>query len=554
MVKTIDANKPTMDSAIAGSTPNRIDLIFSEDLNGGTVVAADFTVTNFTVSTASETSPGVVTLTLTATFSGIEEIEIAGSVSDTAGNAQTSGSVFFTLLEEGVTADVAVGAAGTASFSFTEVEQDEEETLALAVTLPPAVAGDISVTTQVEDDLEDGVDLATAVEIVAPCTNTCEISFTVVNSILTAAGLDPNTANIYHDSDEDDSIQRDEDIVTARDTTTITGSTIFTGNADFVSKFAVGGPKALAAGGGGGFAPSLSGRYFEESDKSPLEINGIEYDLPKFENIVEKQTVKTGEPVKFKFILFENSGGENVQHFEFLLNLTEKSREYSNSDTYIIYDKEPSILWSPTNQQESDFTVTVTDPNGLFENVEFDIESGDDESIDRFEAVIDMSITFAEAMPESDIYLRMWDAEKNSRDVIIKNVIEVLGEEKAPLPFEVEGTEELIIAKTVSVPEWIKNSAGWWSVNQINDETFVKGIEFLIQEQIIDIPYEENVSMDPEEKEKNKFDWTKETEAKVIQIPDWVKNSAGWWSEGLLSDEEFINAIKFLIEEETIMI
>jgi len=157
-------------------------------------------------------------------------------------------------------------------------------------------------------------------------------------------------------------------------------------------------------------------------------------------------------------------------------------------------------------------------------------------------------------MPESDIYLRMWDAEKNSRDVIIKNVIEVLGEEKAPLPFEVEGTEELIIAKTVSVPEWIKNSAGQWSEDQINDETFVKGIEFLIQEQIIDIPYEANVSIDPEEKEKNKFDWTKETEAKVIQIPDWVKNSAGWWSEGLLSDEEFINAIKFLIEEETIMI
>ena len=59
------------------------------------------------------------------------------------------------------------------------------------------------------------------------------------------------------------------------------------------------------------------------------------------------------------------------------------------------------------------------------------------------------------------------------------------------------------------------------------------------------------INADAEEKQENKFE---EIEDKVIQIPDWVKNNAGWWAEGLLSDEEFINAIKFLIEEETIMI
>ena len=32
------------------------------------------------------------------------------------------------------------------------------------------------------------------------------------------------------------------------------------------------------------------------------------------------------------------------------------------------------------------------------------------------------------------------------------------------------------------------------------------------------------------------------------EIPDWVKNNAGWWAEGLISDDDFINGIQFLIK------
>ena len=31
-------------------------------------------------------------------------------------------------------------------------------------------------------------------------------------------------------------------------------------------------------------------------------------------------------------------------------------------------------------------------------------------------------------------------------------------------------------------------------------------------------------------------------------IPDWVRNTAGWWSDNLIPDSEFINAMKYLIE------
>jgi len=31
------------------------------------------------------------------------------------------------------------------------------------------------------------------------------------------------------------------------------------------------------------------------------------------------------------------------------------------------------------------------------------------------------------------------------------------------------------------------------------------------------------------------------------EIPDWVKNTATWWADGLISDQEFANAVKFLV-------
>jgi len=37
-------------------------------------------------------------------------------------------------------------------------------------------------------------------------------------------------------------------------------------------------------------------------------------------------------------------------------------------------------------------------------------------------------------------------------------------------------------------------------------------------------------------------------------IPPWIKNNAGWWADGLLSDQEFSNALKFLVTSDIIQI
>jgi len=48
--------------------------------------------------------------------------------------------------------------------------------------------------------------------------------------------------------------------------------------------------------------------------------------------------------------------------------------------------------------------------------------------------------------------------------------------------------EQSTAAKKMNVPGWIKNNAGWWANNQITDEDFVLGIEFLIKEGTMKVP------------------------------------------------------------------
>jgi len=39
-----------------------------------------------------------------------------------------------------------------------------------------------------------------------------------------------------------------------------------------------------------------------------------------------------------------------------------------------------------------------------------------------------------------------------------------------------------------------------------------------------------------------------------IVLPVWVKNNAAWWADDLVSDQEFVQAIEWLIENEIVTI
>ncbi len=36
-------------------------------------------------------------------------------------------------------------------------------------------------------------------------------------------------------------------------------------------------------------------------------------------------------------------------------------------------------------------------------------------------------------------------------------------------------------------------------------------------------------------------------EGKIALIPSWIKNNAGWWSDDLISEGDFVKGIEFLI-------
>ena len=81
-----------------------------------------------------------------------------------------------------------------------------------------------------------------------------------------------------------------------------------------------------------------------------------------------------------------------------------------------------------------------------------------------------------------------------------------------------------------TIPSWIKNNAGWWADNKINDKDFISGIEHLIENKIIKVSTYVN--------KENSTD----------AIPSWIKNNAGWWSSGKISDNDFLTGIEYLIE------
>ena len=100
---------------------------------------------------------------------------------------------------------------------------------------------------------------------------------------------------------------------------------------------------------------------------------------------------------------------------------------------------------------------------------------------------------------------------------------------------EEEGFSQPIGKSTV--PEWVKNNAGWWAQGLIGNNDFVEGIQYLINESIIDVPPK-----------------TSGPETGSNEIPEWIKNNAGWWAQGLIETEDFLKGIEFLVEQGIIKI
>ena len=109
-----------------------------------------------------------------------------------------------------------------------------------------------------------------------------------------------------------------------------------------------------------------------------------------------------------------------------------------------------------------------------------------------------------------------------------KNAEQLLSKSEKSVPVE--------LPVETAIPAWIKNNAGWWADGSIDDGSFLNGISYLIQNNIIVVPP------------------TDAGAASSGTVPEWVKNTAGWWADGTIDDGTFVNAIQYLIKEGLIQV
>jgi hypothetical protein len=88
------------------------------------------------------------------------------------------------------------------------------------------------------------------------------------------------------------------------------------------------------------------------------------------------------------------------------------------------------------------------------------------------------------------------------------------------------------VVSSSNIPEWIKNNAEWWAAGQIDDDSFIQGIQYLIKEDVLKIP-----------------PTTQGSSSGSNDIPEWIKNNAEWWAAGQIDDDSFIQGIQYLIKE-----
>ena len=98
--------------------------------------------------------------------------------------------------------------------------------------------------------------------------------------------------------------------------------------------------------------------------------------------------------------------------------------------------------------------------------------------------------------------------------------------------------DQQIVSESIEIiiPDWIRNVAGFWCNDEIDDTSFVGGIQYLIENKIIVVPAAESES------------------SSTQAIPSWIKNNACWWSDGQISDKDFASGLEFLIKNGIIIV
>jgi len=209
--------------------------------------------------------------------------------------------------------------------------------------------------------------------------------------------------------------------------------------------------------------------------------------------------VETGNEIQLRMLLYENSGTSALQHIALYTNLHGKDR-IDKSDTYVQYDKGKPITIVDKNGYLSDTKVSFVQRNNNVEWV--------------------FSLTFAKPMETSNIIVRAWDIDRNSRDAVFLDAIKVEQAESilvqsGQLESEPAAKLESDILEMDPEPllsvSLLKQWSGY-SEDSVSDEEFLKNLGL-----------------------------------EGTKIPSWFKKSqvAKWVMDDIISQKELIDTLKF---------
>ena len=265
-------------------------------------------------------------------------------------------------------------------------------------------------------------------------------------------------------------------------------------------------------------------------------------------------------PIDFTFYAMVDDGNE-------LLELSSFSASINPNQDFTL-----ALTWNP--QKEGKHTLifgvwnNLGEKNDLITPIELDVNVlSKDSSTNSIQIA-----SFVDETKDPQSYIDRYNNEESYKEWFDENYPQYDSIEQAV------GMPETLKEK---VPTWIKNNAKWWSEGNIDDDTFVSGVQFLMKEKIVNIPDLPEQSLekikptfvdetkDPqsyidrynnEESYKEWFDenypdYTIEEAVGIPKpIPGWIKNNADWWSEGLISEDEFVKGIEFLVENRILIV
>ena len=113
-------------------------------------------------------------------------------------------------------------------------------------------------------------------------------------------------------------------------------------------------------------------------------------------------------------------------------------------------------------------------------------------------------------------------------DAMIKNLPYTLPKNEIDFNEEIDDSKKT----KIELMKIFKNKAFGWSENNLTDDELIHEIEILIESRLVEI----------EGLDSDSFN-----EIELI-IPQWLKKLVDFWYEGSISEQEFINALQYVLK------